>query len=100
MMQRKSGTSFSTPIAASIAALVLEYVKQMKTDQSITEDRRTELYKSLHTREGMAKVFIEMGTPKSGDFRYLRPWVLWGEERKRHSRQKVLERLEELVEDA
>lgn len=106
-MLRKSGTSFSTPVAAATAALVLEYVKQIKTESSgaggdelvIAEDRREILYGKVHQREGMVKVFKEMGSPKAEGFRYLKPWVLWGEAGKRRSRDKVVEKLEELVEN-
>ncbi|KFY22519.1 hypothetical protein V493_06531 [Pseudogymnoascus sp. VKM F-4281 (FW-2241)] len=102
-MKRKSGTSFSTPIAAAIAALVLEYVNQSSEGCSSAEGRAPAIQdrnrKKLHRHEGMAAVFTKMGTPRAGGFRYLRPWVLWGERAPRFSRERVLRNLEELVEN-
>lgn len=66
---RKSGTSFATPVAAAIAALVLEF--------AIKNDMESKVYhKKLKTKEGMEKIFATMVTENDNvDFIY--PWKLW-----------------------
>jgi len=71
---RKSGTSFATPVAAAIAALVLEF--------AIKNDMPSEVYhKGLKTKEGIEKVFGTMVT-KSDDFNFIYPWELWHVQRR------------------
>ena len=68
--QRKSGTSIATPIAAGIAALVLEFAIQRP--QYITNRDREILWRY----EGMRAIFAKMATPKDG-FSWVVPWTLF-----------------------
>ncbi|OCL13227.1 subtilisin-like protein, partial [Glonium stellatum] len=62
--RRKSGTSFATPIAAGIAAFVLEYARQrIKDDQTL---------RRLKTCEGMKEVFRFMSERRQ-QYHYLAP---------------------------
>ena len=58
MEQRKSGTSIATPIAAGIAALVLEFATQLP--QTITNRE------ILWRYEGTWAIFAKMASPKDG----------------------------------
>ncbi|KAJ4024685.1 hypothetical protein NW766_000925 [Fusarium irregulare] len=69
----KSGTSFATPIAAGIAATVLDLASREPTITSRVK-------RKLKTPEGMERVLRLMSTPK-GDQRdrlyYMAPWHHW-----------------------
>ena len=69
--QRKSGTSIATPIAAGIAALVLEFATQRPQD--IPNKAR------LWGYEGMRAIFARMASPKD-DFDWVVPWNLFNDE--------------------
>ena len=69
--QRKSGTSIATPIAAGIAALVLEFATQLP--QTITNRE------ILWRYEGMRAIFAKMASPKDG-FSWVVPWNLFNDE--------------------
>ena len=63
---RTSGTSTSAPVAAAIAALLLDYIDQ------ITDMTRAQRY------ENIRKLFIDMSKATTGkDYRYLAPWYLF-----------------------
>lgn len=62
-----SGSSFATPIAAGIAANVLEFTRRQ------THFKKTGL---LHSCFGMTKVLQAMSFGIDG-FRYLQPWTFW-----------------------
>jgi subtilisin family serine protease len=67
---RRDGTSTSTPVAAAIAALLIEYIGQFT---NVTEAQRY---------ENVRKLFIDMSkATASKDYRYLAPWYLF-EDRK------------------
>ncbi|PVH85654.1 subtilisin-like protein [Cadophora sp. DSE1049] len=95
-MERKSGTSFATPIAAGLAALVLEYANQrnMATPGAFSEQEM----RTLHTREGMAMILEKMGKPKAGEFQFLRPWALWGNKARRKLHGRVTAVMAEMLE--
>ena len=67
---RKSGTSFATPIAAGIAACVLEFAIQNGMDKNY--------YDELKSHQGMRKVFQSMKT-KSDGLHFIYPWELFHE---------------------
>ena len=69
--QRKSGTSIATPIAAGIAALVLEFATQKP--QTITNRE------ILWRYEGMRAIFAKMASPNDG-FGWVVPWNLFNGE--------------------
>ncbi|KGO53349.1 Peptidase S8/S53, subtilisin/kexin/sedolisin [Penicillium expansum] len=67
-----SGTSFATPIAAGIAANVLEYARH-RVD-NLTETRKERLYSG-----GCMKKVFEAMSSKRGDCHYVQPWTFWNE---------------------
>jgi hypothetical protein len=67
---RKSGTSFATPIAAAMAANVLDYAK-------LQLDMGEKHMKRLHEVERMLEVLKLMAPEKRDGYRYLAPWLLW-----------------------
>ncbi|KAF2466865.1 subtilisin-like protein, partial [Lindgomyces ingoldianus] len=68
-LRRKSGTSFATPIATGVAALVLEFARQ--------NIKNNEQLERLRTFGGMKKVLRLMADKRSGSpFRYIAPWTL------------------------
>jgi len=73
-MQRKSGTSYSTPIAAGIAAIVIDYARQKM------QEREQFSIKKLSTPRGMQAVLSLMSEHRLG-YQYLAPWELFNEER-------------------
>jgi subtilisin family serine protease len=67
---RRNGTSFASPIAAGIAALVLEFANQypLAGDPAIN---------FLRKREGMELILKKMQVQKTSDsFMFLKPWEL------------------------
>ncbi|KAK3366685.1 peptidase S8/S53 domain-containing protein [Lasiosphaeria ovina] len=67
-----SGTSFATPVAAGIAANVLEYARHHIDD--LNERRKERLY----SVPCMEKIFETM-SEKHGDCLYVQPWTFWEE---------------------
>jgi len=65
-----SGTSFATPIAAGIAANVLEYARNHIRD--LNEDRKKRLYSANCTRA----IFKAMSQDIQ-NFDYVQPWTFW-----------------------
>jgi uncharacterized protein YbaA (DUF1428 family) len=78
--ERLSGTSVATPIAAGIAALVLDFARQKKSEDQrkvVREPRK------LRTKEGMDNVFAKMVDPRmkgrsNAEYFNLQPWHLLG----------------------
>jgi hypothetical protein len=74
-MIHRSGTSFATPIAAAIAAIVLGFMDNMDSSQFTDSE---DLLPRLRTAVGMEKVLCEtcvrrVGSKRSG-FSYITPW--------------------------
>lgn len=69
----KSGTSFATPIAAGIAALILEYaMASPKLELDPEQEKR------LFSCDGMRDLFDLMSKEIDG-YKYVAPWNLWQE---------------------
>ncbi|KAK5654613.1 hypothetical protein OQA88_7243 [Cercophora sp. LCS_1] len=68
-----SGTSFATPIAAGIAANVLEYARHYI--DNLNERRKERLYSG----PGMEKIFEAMSEGLRDDCHYVQPWTFWEE---------------------
>ena len=83
---RKSGTSFATPVAAGLAAFVLEYGAQNLQDEP-------DKLRRLRTREGMKDIFRLMAVKVDG-YHYIRPWELFNRKNKEWTRASILKALE------
>jgi subtilisin family serine protease len=71
----KTGTSFATPVAAGIAALVLEYMDQSYALKEVDEER----YKTFRTCYGMRQIFRKFMSKEMGNcgYRFVAPWIFW-----------------------
>jgi hypothetical protein len=65
-----SGTSFATPIAAGIAASILEFSHRKRREGLLNTDEMAHLHRS----EGMMSVFKAMGRTRDG-MTFLQPWA-------------------------
>lgn len=65
-----SGTSFATPIAAGIAANVMEFARHRVND--LNEERKKRLYSA-----GCMKQIFKAMSDKRGDYYYVQPWTFW-----------------------
>ena len=75
-VERRSGTSYATPIAAGTAAMLLDLARQELTEPHVLRDVERRLKKV----EGMSAVFLAMSEePRDGGFYNVRPWMLLGE---------------------
>lgn len=71
--RRKSGTSFATPIAAALAAVVLDYAQQnMRKGDEFTVSK-------LQKRNGMLEVLVRLMGRKRSGYYYLDPGKLFNE---------------------
>lgn len=70
--KRMSGTSVATPIAAAIAALVLEFVLQ----EVESDDILKELYPHLKRYDGMVEILSQMSQPHHSGYHNIIPWKL------------------------
>lgn len=68
------GTSYSTSIAAGLAAMLLDFVRQ-EADINIMQE-----LSNLKKKQGMRMVFWEMARPDNG-YLCIRPWKLLGRDR-------------------
>ena len=74
-VERRSGTSYATPIAAGTAAMLLDLARQEVTKPSSLR----EVERRLKKVEGMSAVLLAMsGEPRDGGFYHVRPWKLLG----------------------
>jgi len=76
IQKRATGTSTATPIAAGIAALILEFVRQAEEDQTSTLLEQCKKDIAVNPRDRMKKIFRGLsGNQKKEDGRYIKPWV-------------------------
>ena len=64
-----SGTSCAAPIAAGIAAIVLDYAQHLLKQDD---------WKRLRRVDGMTKIFEIMKDPRTEGYWFVRPWDLFG----------------------
>ncbi|KAG4438864.1 hypothetical protein IFR05_005653 [Cadophora sp. M221] len=71
---RKSGTSTATPIAAGIAAIVLDFFKSAlpRWDRHLSEED-VRIFRKLMSSAGMSTVFRQMKRTRAG-YDYIVPW--------------------------
>lgn len=82
-MARKAGTSYATPVAAGIAAMVMDLVWSSREDPARKESVEYR-WKTLRTRRGMLAVLKHMIWMKDNNVeapQCLQPWMLFKEER-------------------
>ena len=73
---RKSGTSTATPIAAAIAAILLDFVRlSLYTEPQPFPDREMVILRRIRSIAGMRAVFRKMADKRNG-YDYLTPWTL------------------------
>ena len=70
--KRMSGTSFATPIAAGVAAIVMDYMEQ-KSHAWPPGDGQY-IARRIRTRGGIVKIFEKHLSDNRGDFRFIWPW--------------------------
>jgi subtilisin family serine protease len=74
-IERRTGTSYATPIAAGTAAMLLDLARQEVTKPQVLRDVERRLKKV----EGMSDVLLAMsGEPRDGGYYHVRPWILLG----------------------
>ncbi|KAH6871551.1 peptidase S8/S53 domain-containing protein, partial [Thelonectria olida] len=69
----KTGTSYSTPIAAGIAANIMDLADWLQSEEELTLAQRNK----LRSYEGMKGVFRLMAPQQRQDYDYVAPWNLW-----------------------
>lgn len=75
-VERRTGTSYATPIAAGSAAMLLDLARQEVTKPQVLMDVERRLKKV----EGMSAVLLAMsGEARDGGYYHVRPWTLLGE---------------------
>lgn len=72
VQQRKTGTSYATPIAAGIAAVAMDYMEHKRRVWSKADDLY--LANKIKTRKGIVTVFNKHLSYSRNDFRFLCPW--------------------------
>jgi hypothetical protein len=74
---RRSGTSQATAIAAGVAALVMQMMRDFgkETEQLVSRRAYTDALSQLRQLGGMRKVFEHMSSTR-GDYNILEPWRL------------------------
>ncbi|KAJ6437371.1 thioredoxin [Purpureocillium lavendulum] len=71
----KTGTSFATPVAAGIAALVLEYMDQSYSAKEVDRER----HETFRNCRGMQQLFRKFMSKEMGNcgYRFVAPWIFW-----------------------
>lgn len=71
--RRMTGTSFSTPVVAAIAAYILDFARM----QGISE----KLYQRLRCRKWMQEIFADHMVVENDKLLYIHPWKLFADSR-------------------
>lgn len=89
------GTSFSTIIAAGIAAQIIDFARHPKVHAQVPEHER------LREVFGMSAVFARMVSAKDNGYHCLRPWkLLGGMTVQRNSEEEIREKVCRIISDA
>ncbi|KAJ4179451.1 hypothetical protein NW767_014625 [Fusarium falciforme] len=80
------GTSIATPVAASIAALILAFVNQSRCKNDREEYQKRVKVRDLWKNGGMIKLLQEISKPV-GDYRWIDPRLLWSAYPERYEEQ-------------
>lgn len=80
LQKRATGTSVATPIAAAIAALILEFIRQSDSEPTtFLRDCRARL-QNLDARDAMKRILTSMSEQKEtgshGFARFITPWLV------------------------
>lgn len=87
-----SGTSYCTPIAAAIAANIIEIVRHRMIDFNGERER------TLCSAACMRRIFDKIA-PSVGKCRYIQPWTYWdGRVAKGYTDDDIVERLRKIIE--
>lgn len=71
-----SGTSFATPVAVAMAALILTFVRQKRC--TVERDRLEDQITGLYEISGMRKVLRKISSPvDNGRYHWIHPQLLW-----------------------
>ena len=86
---RKSGTSTATPIAAAIAAIILEFVRRhLSNTARVLSNSEIDHFSKVWTTDGMKAIFRLM-VDERGKYDYLLPWKLFNDTPEGYSRETV-----------
>lgn len=85
-----SGTSYSTPVAAGIAANILRFIQNLADTNMLAEKYRIKAF----SRTGMRNILLAMSNDRDG-YRYIAPW--WNMWDNVPTKQKVAWKIEEAL---
>ncbi|KEZ43238.1 hypothetical protein SAPIO_CDS4927 [Scedosporium apiospermum] len=69
----KTGTSYATPVAAGLAANIIDLADWLAAAGELTSAQK----KKLRSYEGMRNIFKLMAPSRRQDYDYVAPWNLW-----------------------
>lgn len=90
---RKSGTSTATPIAAGIAAIVLEVVRSMPDRPHSPPKCDTDQFRKVWTNAGMKSIFRLMVRKTRSSYDYIEPWKIFDASQQGYSSETVYEKM-------
>jgi subtilisin family serine protease len=85
-----SGTSVATPIAVGIAAMVVDFLRQLPRD--VDQNLEFLVERQLRSKKGMNAVLKRLTEERDG-FMYIAPWILFCDDRKEGVAQVLLDAL-------
>lgn len=89
---RLNGTSCAAPIAAGIAAIILDYTRRTRARHRVFDEYERD-FDRLRERHGMSKILHKMAkkdTIARGPYTYIEPWELLNVEDKLYTEEFVL----------
>jgi hypothetical protein len=91
--QPLNGTSVATPLAAGLAARILDFARHIDSRSAGCDEQQ------LRTRPGMRAVFKRI-SKQDTPFRCLAPWLLWQHPSAPSDTQLSRERIQEVIKEA